>query len=455
MAQGIRKNGHLELRFNEDRTQALATIHPPVGGGESVTAADILERLKAMGVTYGVREKAILDAIHYADDTNMPAANVVVAQGATPQDGQDAKVNYRLPQEVLSKPLPKRADGSGLPDWFALDPAKMVKADDELASIVPAQPGVPGKTLTWPIQAIAPKPGKPCMLNAGQNVRVSDDGLRLYAAHDGYVCLQGEQLVVHALQLVESNVVGGAHSFATSAILLGNLQQAQVRVGGMMAVKGVAVGCQIRVHGDLYLRYAENCTCVVTGNVYVLQGVKNCQINARKKIIALGTAQIVGGKVCATEGINAISLGASDFTATEVEVGVDLLSDLRGQEIQEEMTQCEANISRISQALKPFAALAVHDTLSEDKRQLLQKLQAQKRSQESRIKELHNERRALSIAAKEKISAAVTVAETVYPGVWIGIHAAAMQVESPLQGVRFVEAAGGKAVQTEPLQQAA
>src|SRR5262249_841740 len=150
--------------------------------------------------------------------------------------------------------------------WFALDPLKMVKADEELAAIIPAQPGVPGKTLTWPIQAIVPKPGKPCALNAGQNVSVSDDGLHLYAMQDGYGCLEGVQLVDYALRLIEFNVVGGTHNFPTGGVFHGNLQQVQMRVGGVTAVKGLAVGCHLRVHGDLYLRYAEQCTCIATGN---------------------------------------------------------------------------------------------------------------------------------------------------------------------------------------------
>jgi len=455
MAAGFRKNGSLELKFNEDRTQVLATIYPPAEDGQAVTAGEILERLKQMGVTYGIRDKAILDAVHHAANARMPVANVIVAQGILPRDGDDARVVYRLPQDVLARPLPRRTDGSGLPDWLALESAKMVKADEELAIIIPAQPGTPGKTLTWPVQTISPKPGKPSTLSAGLNVRTTADGLRFYAAADGYACLQSDQLVVHALRLIHEDVTGGPHVFLNGAVFHGNLRQAQLKVGGVLAAKGNAVGCQIRAFGDVFVRYAENCTFIVSGNVYVMQGLKNCQVNTRKKIAALESASLLGGKLYATEGVEAVTLGAPDFTDTEVRVGVDYLLDIRSGEIQEELIQCEANIARISQALKPFATLAIHDTLTEEMRQLLQKLQEQKRSQEARLKDLHNERRSLSIGAKEKVAGTVTVARTVHPGVWIGIHTAAIQVEVPMEGVRFVEASGGKSVQAEPLQQAA
>jgi hypothetical protein len=455
MANGYRKNGFLEIKFNDDRTQAIATIQPPAPGGEAVTASEILERLKSMGVTYGVREQAILDAIHKVLETHQQVGGVVVAQGAIPTDGLDAKVRYRLPIELLSQPLPKLPDAAGLPDWFSLDPAKMVKADEELAAIIPPQPGTPGKTLTWPIQAIAPKPGKPAALSAGANVRVSTDGTRLSAALDGYACLQGEQLTIHALRILPDSVDGGAHSFAAGAVFQGDVQNAQVRVGTFAAIRGKARDVTIRAHGDVILHRAENCNIIAGGCVYVLETLANCQVNTRKKVIALRAARIVGGDLCATEGVEAVLLGAEDFTATEVICGVDRLTPLRSEEIEEELAACETNIARISQVLRPFAAQTAHETLPDDKRRLLSTLQAQKRSQEARINDLHNERRSLSILSKETPPGLVVVTGTVYPGVWIGIGKTAIQIETALEGVRFTEGAGGKRVEVDLLQQAA
>ena len=56
---------------------------------------------------------------------------------------------------------------------------------------------------------------------------------------------------------------------------------------------------------------------------------------------------------------------------------------------------------------------------------------------------------------KEKVVGIVTVARAVHPGVWIAIQTAAVQIEMPMEAVRFVAAAGGKSVQAEALQQAA
>jgi uncharacterized protein (DUF342 family) len=452
VTHGQRKNGFLELKFNDDRTQALATIYPPSPDGEPVQAIEVIDRLKNMGVTYGIREAEILEAIHQVSNTRATLI-VVAAQGTLPEQGQDAKIRYRLPLETLSRPLPKNEHG--FPDWFALEPAKMVRADDDLAVIVPPNGGAPGKTLTWPPKDIPPKAGKPAALVAGPHVRIAEDSLRMSADADGYVVLQHEKLTVYALRQIQDPVMGGTHLFAAGAVFTGTVKSAQITAGEFLAIKGATQGCRIRCHGDVYLTSAEQCAIVAAGDVYVSVGLRDCEITTPRRVIMVADAGIVGGKVCALEGIEAVILGAEDFTATELTAGVDRYSRIRIAELEEELAGCEANIMRIRQALKPFATLAAHTALPEDKRQLLQKLQTQKRTQEARITALQLERHEMLLGIKGRRPGTITVLKTAYPGVWISINNAAMQVESPLEQVQFVEGAGGRSVELRPLQEAA
>lgn len=448
-----RKNGTLEIRFNEDRTRATATIHPPSLGGEAVEVSDVLKRLKAMGVMYGIREQAVLEAIHYVKDNDKLIANVLIAQGTTPQDGIDARVRYHLPVELLSKVLPKNA--SGQTDWFTLDPAKLVKAEQELATIIPALAGVPGKTLSMPIQTIAPKPGKPANLTAGQNVRLANEGTRLLACTDGYACLHNESMTVHALQRFDESVTGGLYEFPHGVIYMEGLTQTDVRAGGFIAVKGAIRNCFLRAHGDITVRAARDSTIIATGSVYVQEGLTNCIVITPNKIIAMPHTQITGSSLCAKEGIDAGSLGSSEYTPMEIVVGEDRYSSVRNEEIGEELAACEVNRERINQALKPFTSLTAHTQLTDDKRLLLQKMQEQKRAFEERSKELHSERRALLIAAKCHLGVRINAARTVHPGVWLQIGTAAMQMEVPMENVAFVAASNGKAVEVQSLAVAA
>src|SRR5947209_6461435 len=94
---------------------------------------------------------------------------------------------------ALATVYPSRTDGEPVPDWLALDPRKLVVPGQELASIVPSQPGVAGQTLTWPIQPVPAKAGKPPNVRSGANVHIKD-GTKVEAAGEGYVCLHGDMM---------------------------------------------------------------------------------------------------------------------------------------------------------------------------------------------------------------------------------------------------------------------
>ena len=450
------RNGRLEIRLNDDGCQAIANIYPPSGkDGQAVEYADVIDKLKTLGIMYGYRDQAIRDALRQAAVKSEIAYNIVVAQGVAPQPGQDAKVRYHLPMERLTAPVPRRGDGSGVVDWFALDENNLTRAGEELATIVPPQPGVPGRTLVAPVQTITPRAGKGASLSAGQNIRYSDDGLRLFAAQDGYVCLHGEQLIVHAFRRVLETAASERLDFPAGAVFFKDVFNAEVQAGGFIAIQGRAVGAYLRARSDLLIHSAEDCRIVATGNVYVAESLRNCDVIASGKIFLLGAALAVGGTLRGRAGVEAGSLGSDEMLEMRVETGQDAYSAHRLAEIQEEIAAAEANIVRISQTLKPFITIAAQSTMSEEKRALLSKLQAQQRSQELGIKELHSERRQVTIASKERIQASVTARDTAHPGVWLRIGNAEMLIESPLSGARFFEAAGGRAVTVEPLQRAA
>ena len=450
------RNGRFEIRLNDDGSQAFANIYPPVGkDGEAVEYNDVIAKLKQMGITYGYRDQAIRDALRQAGVKCEIAANVIVAQGVMPQNGQDAKVRYTLPMERLAEPVPKRRDGSNLIDWFALNPANLVTAEQELAILVPAQPGTPGRTLAAPVQDIPPRPGRPAASSAGQNVRFSDDGLRMFAMQDGYACLHGEQMMVHAFRQVLETALNETRTFPAGAVFFGDVVNTQAQAGGFIAARGAAGGCFFRAKGDILLHSAEDCRIVATGNVYVVESLRNCDVTAYGKIIALDGASLCAGALRGRLGVEAGFLGSEEMIETRIEAGINSYAKYRIQEIQEEMTDCEANIARITQAIKPFITLAAKSSLTDEKRALLSRLQAQQRSQDLCIKDLHNERRQMTIAAKERIAARVMARDTVHPGVWVRIGNAETLVESPLDGACFHEAANGKAITMEALQAAA
>src|SRR5579862_9389405 len=137
-------DGHLKLHLSGDRTQVHADIYPPRGAGRNVWAVDVVEQLAKLHALYGVRHAEIERAVELVAMTGTAETGVLVAQGDKPIDGRDGLVDWKLDEQLLRAPLPVRPDG--LPDYFAYDQARLVRASDLLATVVPATRGRPGKT---------------------------------------------------------------------------------------------------------------------------------------------------------------------------------------------------------------------------------------------------------------------------------------------------------------------
>ncbi len=442
-------DGSFWVFFNEDKTQAMLVVEPPKGDGNPVRVADVVKALEEMGVAYGISEQAIRDAIQRATDTARKV-EAVVAQGVLPVHGTDAKVNYRLPEDAVLKPLPLLPDGSI--DYLQIDPSRYIQVGQIIATVVPANHGRPGRTLTFPPQTVPQKPGKEANLRAGDGVSASDDNLQFTAETAGYVYVSGDKLSVLPAQPVAGDLQS-AQEFAQTLVLQGNLLPgAQVRVQGDIAVAGRCEGAVVQARGHCYLRSgAQRSEISAGGNVLLKASAIECNIHTRRKVIALSEdVQIVGGRIVAFEGIEAYTIGTPEWTPTEVVGGVDTLGDERLFEIAEEIRQCEANIQKINAALRPFVSVTAGD-VSPEKKETIQRLMAHRRRLEARLKDLQHEKRTITIQVNAPPRAEVVVYGVVYPGVKVTIAKHSYLVESEMRAVRFFVARGESRVQVRPL----
>jgi len=441
------RDGYVELEFNADRTQVFASIYPPKAGGRSITAKEIVDQLRAMGVQYGIRENEILKAVKAAHECAKPAKHVMVAQGILPEHGTDGQIMWKVDFPTISQPLPIRPEG--ILDYFALDPARRVKAGQLLAEIIPARPGIPGKTLTT-LQPVRAYDGKEITLKAGEGVRVAEDKLSFYAGYDGFAVYQRDHLCVLALHWYEGDLPLGDHTFPGGVVILGSVRGGYIEASGPVAIQGSAAGVTIRTHADVHLVRAARTKVMTEGNVYVYGTLLHCEINARQKLIGLAGASIVGGSHSATGGVRACSLGSPDMSQTQVLVGVDRLSSQRVAEVEKEIGLCEANIQRIGKALRPLTGLTT-DSLPMQKKQLIHTLVEQRQRLEERVRALYNEKRNLMMNAKAQIAATVIVTGKVYPGVTVTIQNAATLVEETRERVLFRLGPGGKSICIEEI----
>lgn len=442
-------DGNFWVFFNEDKTQALLLVTPSQGDGNPVRVVDVVHALEEMGVAYGINEQAIRDAIQRA--TNQATkVQAVVAEGVLPIHGSDAKVNYRLPEQAVLRPLPLLPDGSV--DYLQMDQARYIQAGELIATVVPANHGRPGRTVTFPPQTVHQRLGKEANLRAGDNVTASEDNLQFTAERSGYVYLSADKLCVLPAQPVTGNLQG-AHEFASALALNGNLLPgAQVRVRGDVAISWQCEGAVVNARGTCYLqRGAQRSEIAADGNILLRASAVDCNLSTRRKVIALSEeVQIAGGRIVAFEGIEAYTIGTPAWAPTEVVVGVDTLGDERLFEIAEEIRRCESNIQKINTALRPFISVTA-EVASPEKKGAIQQLTAQRRRLEVRVKELQHEKRTISIQINAPVRAEVVVQEVVYPGVKITIGKYSYLVETEMRAVRFLVARGETRVQVRSI----
>lgn len=446
---GASVDGSFWVFFNEDKTQAMLLVAPPQGDGNPVRVADVVHALEEMGVAYGIDEHAIRSAIERATKL-ANKVQAVVAEGVPPVHGTDAKVNYRLPEEAVLRPLPLLPDGSV--DYLQLDPARYIQAGQLIATVVPAQHGRPGRTLTFPPQTVPQRPGREANLRAGENVLASDDNLQFTAQRPGYVYLSGDKLSVLPAQPLTGDLQT-TQQFTESLVLKGNLLPgAQVRVHADVAISGRCEGAYLNARGTCYLRGgAQQSEVAADGNILLGASATDCTLSTRHQVIALHeSVHIAGGRVVAFEGVEAYTIGTPAWAPTEVIVGVDTLGDERLFEIAQEIRQCEDNIQKINAALRPYVSVTA-GAASSEKKEAIQRLMAHRRRLEARLKELQHEKRTITIQVNAPTRAEVIVRGTVYPGVKVTIGRSSYLVESDMQSVRFFVARGETRVQVRSL----
>lgn len=442
-------DGTFRVFFNEDKTQALLIVIPPQGDGNPVRVADVVHALKEMGVAYGINEQAIREAIQRA--TNQATkVQAVVAEGVLPIHGTDAKVNYRLPEQAVLRPLPLLPDGSV--DYLQMDQARYIQAGELIATVVPANHGRPGRTVTFPPQTVHQRLGKEAHLRAGDNVTASNDNLRFTAERSGYVYLSADKLCVLPAQPVTGNLQE-AQEFTSTLVLNGNLLPgAQVRVRSDVAISGQCEGATLNARGTCYLQKgAQRSEIAADGNILLRASAIDCNLSTRRKVVALSEdVQIAGGRIVAFEGVEAYTIGTPAWAPTEVVAGVDTLGDERLFEIAEELRFCESNIQKINMALRPFVSVTA-EVASPEKKEAIQRLMAQRRRLEARMKELQHEKRTISIQVNAPVRAEVVVRDVVYPGVKVTIGKYSYLVETEMRAVRFLMARGESRVQVRSI----
>ncbi len=376
--------------------KAVVVITEPGPGGADISSDFIRSFLNSNGVIHGLSE----DVLEEIDTSPRYGRPIVVAEGSRAHDGADAHIEYNFKLEKESITLREK---DGRVDFKDISHVENVVAGQLLARKIPAEAGQPGRTVTG--TTIPATKGKDCELTAGKNVKLSEDGLSAMAEINGQVLLIAGKINVEPIYTIpgDVNLHTGNILFLGTVIVKGNVEDGfSVKAAGNIEIFGSVGKCLIDAEGDiivhqgiaaktegkircgksLYSKFIEHAHVDAGEYVVVTDGIVHSYVDANKMILCQGKrAQIVGGRLRASEEINSKILGAVGGSETLLEVGYDPRSKERLVGLEEAKKTAEKSLEEVDLNIKTLENLQkVQKKLPPEKAQYLTE-QNEKRSE--------------------------------------------------------------------------
>ncbi len=455
-------DGTMTVEVAEDEMKAVVHFTPPRFSGRHMDMDDILESLKRNGVVTGIKEERIaqyLDNMDYSQP-------LVAAEGFAPRHGRDAYIDYKV--RVDKSDVTFEEDEKGQVNFKDLDLLENVVVGQVLAVKVPAEDGVPGRTVTNRI--IPARSGKDTQIKHGKGTILSEDGTELTAEINGQVVYHNEKISVEPVYHVKGDVSleTGNIVFLGSVVVSGSVQDNfTVKAAGNIEIKGSVQKAFLEAEGDViirqgimgreeakiestggsvYAKFIQTANVVAEKDVIVAEGIMHSNADAGGRILCHGRrARIVGGQLRAGEEVNARYIGSDSFTKTVVRVGMN-------PKVLQQLSDLEDNTKSVSdeyEKVKKDVTTLTHQKttaggkLPKDREEMLNKLLGQKQKMEMRLNELNLELEELKaylsmLEHKGKVNAE----KTAFPGVEIFIKDKRFNVKDPYNNIKFMLEAG-------------
>ncbi len=309
---------------------------------------------------------------------------------------------------------PLRKDG--IPDYTALVPSRAIKAGQVLAEVPDSDDA---RASGW---------------TAGPGVRLTGQK-RFIATLDGFLETAGGYLRVHPIVIIEGDLKGQNRHFPTGVVILGSVIASIVQSEGVVAVRGNIAGSEVQAQDGIFLTRAGRSVLHTDSNVFITDTLRHCEVIACRNVVGLDGGTIVGGNVTAGIRAHAAEIGAADGSDTFIHIGSDRLNAFRLDKIEREIEEVKANVHRIAQALRPLSA--TKESLSADKKCLVEALVQQRTQLENRLPQLFSLKRTALLGGTHSENGRVTVSGAIYPGVKITIGPATLKLDQIQRGRAF------------------
>lgn len=376
------------------------------------------------------------------------AGEYLVATGWDPSPGRDGHVEYVLDPSHEFRPQ-ARLDGGV--DFHAVATIPDVHRGQLLAALVDPTPGTPGRTVRG--ELIEPVAGAPATLPTGDNVTVSEDGRRLCAATNGLLEITAGRISVRPEYVIAGDVdlQTGSVSFSGDVIVrgsvqpgfrveaggrvvvMGDVEDAEVRAETFVWVRGAVVGQRTLVHsgGDVKVRTVHNGRIEARRSVYIERESHDATLLAGSDIVLeRHRNRISGGAAWAGHQVLAGEIGAVGGVATRVNVGVDPFTAELLEALTAEQGEHRRSLDRVELAIAPFTGdPEAVSALPEDRRRAVERLVAIAGSLRAQLVDLTHRIAELQPAPDDS-RPRIAARQALRPGVVVGVRGASQVIRT-------------------------
>lgn len=323
---------HPLVTVTPDRMQAILHLWLSPTGASPPNLGAILEILDEQGICYGRLQQAIASSLDIYLRKQQPQ-KAVVALGAVPVKGQDARLRFALEVGFL----PGKIMGNGEIDFRERNMFIAVNKDQLIAHKVPASMGIPGTDVYG--VAIEPLPGKDITVRAMDDAALDDSSGEIRALRSGVLSLVTENSVkVCSRQVISQDIdyeTGNIISrnaveikgsirpkFKVNALgdvmVSGDVEKAQVRSDGNVLVKGGVVGKYTAIHarGDVDLGFIVQGRVNSGHNIILRQHGSYCRLHADGDVHCNPSTRIIAAQLVAQGSITVGTIGSDIATPT-------------------------------------------------------------------------------------------------------------------------------------------
>ncbi len=320
--------------------------------------------LKRKGVVHGLKSDQIKEIIN----ENKWDGSFEIAEVTSPVDGQDAKIEFKIPLDSSKQPQ-IRSDGSV--DYRDIKSFTSVAKGEVIAIKYPPTAGKPGFSLNG--EQIPAKPGKDHQFPNGKNTELSADGKQLLASKTGIICKEDSH--IHVIEILNINgdidfnvgnvkfsgdvlIAGDIHPGFTveadgNVHIKGDVESARVisRKGKIIVENGILGKGDTLINAKLGITvcFAQEATLVTEGMITFEKFLLHCNCVCETMGGHGPDSSIMGGEVKAEKSITVKNIGTEKGAQTKA-----ILFDKQKAAIEEKIKELGILEKKLRTELEPI-----------------------------------------------------------------------------------------------------